>query len=154
MLALNFRFPTELQSKINLFIIEGTFWCQILGLNFWNFQYYLYVKKFWVFYGFLTIGIFSEFPENLRDSGFFFSLGIFIPGVRDFSFWARSKNLENPEIPGVKIGIWKALKKPEGKKIPNPRDKNLGDENPEIKKNPESQGFSGNSEKILMVRKP
>ena len=35
----------------------------------------------------MTVAIFSGFSENPRDSGFF-SLGIFIPGIRDF-FWFR-----------------------------------------------------------------
>ena len=30
---------------------------------------------------------YSRFSENLRDSGFFSSLGIFIPGIRDFSLF-------------------------------------------------------------------
>ena len=38
---------------------------------------------------------------------FFSRFPVPIPGIwdRDFLFWARSKNPENPEIPG--IGIWK-----------------------------------------------
>ena len=39
------------------------------------------------------------------------------PNFRDFLFWARSKNRENPEIPGIGIGILKPLKNPE--KIPS-----------------------------------
>ena len=42
----------------------------------------------------------------LRD-GIFPGSRIRIPGIRDrdFLFWARSKNPENPEIPGIGIGI-------------------------------------------------
>ena len=42
----------------------------------------------------------------LRD-GIFSGSRIPIPGIRDrdFLFWARSKNTENPEIPGIGIGI-------------------------------------------------
>ena len=35
---------------------------------------------------------------------------------RDFLFWARSNNPENPEIPGIGIGIWKSWIYPQ--KIP------------------------------------
>ena len=38
-------------------------------------------------------GIFSEFSENSRD---FLSLGIFIPGIRDFSYFRDFR-----EIPGL-----------------------------------------------------
>ena len=42
----------------------------------------------------------------LRDE-IFSGSRIPIPGIwdRDFLFWARSKNPENPEIPGIGIGI-------------------------------------------------
>ena len=44
-------------------------------------------------------------------------------GIRVLLFWARSKNPENPEIPGIGIGILKPLKRPECKipKIPKSR---------------------------------
>ena len=48
-----------------------------------------------------------------------------IPNARDFLFWARLKNPENPEIPGIGIGIWKSRKIPKKSRVKNP-------ENPEI----------------------
>ena len=54
----------------------------------------------------------SRLPEYLKAQGFKKRLR---PGVyaysqswlrdRDFKFWAKSKNTENPEIPGIGIGI-------------------------------------------------
>ena len=45
-----------------------------------------------------------------------------IPGILGwvFSFWARSKNHENPEIPGIGIGKWKPQKNPEKSREQNP----------------------------------
>ena len=53
---------------------------------------------------------------------------------RDFLFWARSKNLENPEIPGIGIGILKSRKNSE--KIPSAKSRksqNPGDWDPDLK---------------------
>ena len=64
---------------------------------------------------------------------------------RDFLFWARSKNLENPEIPGIGIGILKSRKNSE--KIPSAKSRRLGSrfENSEKfrVKNPENLKIPG-----------
>ena len=47
---------------------------------------------------------FSRFSKNLRDSGFFSSFGIFIPGIRDFSlfrdFYSRDLGFLPSGYPG------------------------------------------------------
>ena len=57
-----------------------------------------------------------------------------IPNARDFLFWARLKNPENPEIPGIGIGILKSRKIPEEK---SRKSQNSGDRDFKSSKNPE-----------------
>ena len=62
-------------------------------------------------------------------------------------YWDIPSQEKNPEPEGKKSRI-QGIKIPRLKEIPNPEAKN-----PETKKNPESQGFSENPEKIPTVRK-
>ena len=62
--------------------------------------------------GYLAVGdkIEASITLNLPSEGLLYynDIGMFtIPGIRDrdFLFWARSKNPETPEIPGIGIRI-------------------------------------------------
>ena len=74
----------EWKFERHLFIIERTFWCQILGLM--KLKKNEIRKNFWILTVFWPSGFFGISWESPGLG--FFSLGIFISKIRDFSkFW-------------------------------------------------------------------
>ena len=73
----------------------------------------------------------------LRDE-IFSGSRIRYPDLRYFLLWARSKNSENPEIPGIGIGNWESRKKLSGD-----RDRDFKTSRKSRVQNPENIEISG-----------